>query len=117
MTGWLGPDEWQAVALSLKVSFWATVLSLPVGLLCDQYGGRIVFFLVMLFAAVPLFLVGSANGYGAFFLAGLGFQIGNGRTIRVASGFGSGAVLAIAFGKLRASGASRAAAKWAAARR
>jgi molybdate transport system permease protein len=34
MTGWLGPEEWQAVALSLKVSFWATVLSLPVGLIC-----------------------------------------------------------------------------------
>lgn len=34
MTGWLGPEEWQAVALSLKVSFWATLLSLPFGLLC-----------------------------------------------------------------------------------
>jgi molybdate transport system permease protein len=31
--GWLGPEEWQAVALSLKVSFWATLLSLPLGLL------------------------------------------------------------------------------------
>ncbi|WP_339843227.1 molybdate ABC transporter permease subunit [uncultured Halopseudomonas sp.] len=30
---WLGPAEWQAVALSLKVSFWATLVSLPVGLL------------------------------------------------------------------------------------
>lgn len=30
---WLGPDEWQAVALSLKVSFWATLISLPFGLL------------------------------------------------------------------------------------
>ena len=29
---WLGPQEWQAVALSLKVAFWATALSLPVGL-------------------------------------------------------------------------------------
>ena len=29
---WLGPEEWQAVALSLKVAFWATVLSMPVGL-------------------------------------------------------------------------------------
>ncbi len=28
---WLGPDEWQAVALSLQVSFWATLLSLPFG--------------------------------------------------------------------------------------
>ncbi len=33
MTGWLGPDEWQAVALSLRVSLWATVLSLPLGIL------------------------------------------------------------------------------------
>lgn len=33
MTDWLGPQEWQAVALSLKVSLWATVLSLPLGVL------------------------------------------------------------------------------------
>jgi molybdate transport system permease protein len=30
---WLGPEEWQAVALSLKVAIWATLLSLPLGLL------------------------------------------------------------------------------------
>ncbi len=29
--GWLGPEEWQAVALSLKVSFWATLVGLPLG--------------------------------------------------------------------------------------
>ena len=28
---WLGPAEWQAVALSLKVAFWATLVSLPFG--------------------------------------------------------------------------------------
>jgi molybdate transport system permease protein len=33
MTDWLTPNEWRAVALSLRVSFWATVVSLPVGLL------------------------------------------------------------------------------------
>lgn len=27
----LGPDEWRAVALSLRVSFWATLASLPFG--------------------------------------------------------------------------------------
>lgn len=32
MMDWLGPDEWRAVGLSLKVSFWATVASLPVAL-------------------------------------------------------------------------------------
>ena len=29
----LGPEEWQAVALSLRVSFWATLGSLPLGIL------------------------------------------------------------------------------------
>jgi ABC-type Fe3+ transport system permease subunit len=33
MTGWLGPEEWQAIALSLRVSFWATLCSLPFGIL------------------------------------------------------------------------------------
>lgn len=28
---WLGPAEWQAVRLSVKVSFWATLISLPIG--------------------------------------------------------------------------------------
>lgn len=32
MTNWLGPDEWSAVALSLQVSFWATLVSLPLGI-------------------------------------------------------------------------------------
>ncbi|MDD9718066.1 molybdate ABC transporter permease subunit [Dinoroseobacter sp. PD6] len=31
MTDWLGPEAWAAVALSLQVSFWATLLSLPLG--------------------------------------------------------------------------------------
>ena len=26
----LGPDEWAALSLSLKVAFWAVLLSLPV---------------------------------------------------------------------------------------
>jgi molybdate transport system permease protein len=33
LTGWLGPEEWQAVALSLKVATWATLASLPPGVL------------------------------------------------------------------------------------
>ncbi|MEC7763120.1 MAG: molybdate ABC transporter permease subunit [Pseudomonadota bacterium] len=32
MTDWLGPAEWQAVALSLKVAVWATLATLPAGL-------------------------------------------------------------------------------------
>ncbi len=30
---WLSPEEWQAVALSLRVAFWATLGSLPLGVL------------------------------------------------------------------------------------
>ncbi len=33
MTDWLSPEEWQAVALSLRVSLMATALSLPFGVL------------------------------------------------------------------------------------
>lgn len=33
MADWLGPAEWQAVALSLQVSLWATLASLPLGIL------------------------------------------------------------------------------------
>jgi molybdate transport system permease protein len=32
VTDWLTPEEWQAVALSLRVSTWATVVSLPIGI-------------------------------------------------------------------------------------
>ena len=40
---WLGPAEWQAVALSLKVSFWATLVSLPLGILVAHVLARRVF--------------------------------------------------------------------------
>ena len=33
MPDWLSPDEWRALALSLRVSFWATLVSLPFGIL------------------------------------------------------------------------------------
>ena len=32
MSGWLGPEEWQAVALSLRVALVATLFSLPPGI-------------------------------------------------------------------------------------
>ena len=33
ITDWLTPEEWQALALSLRVSLWAVAASLPLGLL------------------------------------------------------------------------------------
>ena len=49
MTDWLPPEAWAAVLLSLKVSFWATLLSLPFGVLAAyalarwQFPGKALF--------------------------------------------------------------------------
>lgn len=43
MTDWLSPEEWRAVALSLRVSFWATLISLPLGIFVAYALARWVF--------------------------------------------------------------------------
>ena len=66
MMTWLGPNEWQAVALSLKVSFWATVLSLPFGLLCALALARGRFFgrdVLNWMVHLPLVLPPVVTGY------------------------------------------------------
>src|SRR5690606_17148947 len=50
-----------------------SVFRLPLGLATDRYGGRIVFGLLMLCAAVPMYLVSYCQTYLQFLLAGLGF--------------------------------------------
>ncbi len=63
---WLGPEEWQAVALSLKVSFWATVVSLPLGLLAAHALARWTFPGKQLFNGLvhlPLILPPVVTGY------------------------------------------------------
>lgn len=66
MTDFLTPDEWRAVVLSLRVSFWATLLSLPFGLLVayalarwDFWGKQLLNGLVHL----PLILPPVVTGY------------------------------------------------------
>ncbi len=66
MADWLGPQEWQAVALSLRVAFWATVFSLPfavvVALLLarGRFAGRQILNGVV---HLPLILPPVATGY------------------------------------------------------
>jgi NNP family nitrate/nitrite transporter-like MFS transporter len=52
-----------------------SLLRLPAGLLADRYGGRPVFALVMLAAAVSAYLVSYADGFWSFLLGGLGFGL------------------------------------------
>ncbi len=52
-----------------------SVMRLPVGVLTDRYGGRIVFALLILISAVPMYLVSYADTYFEFLLGGLGFGL------------------------------------------
>jgi NNP family nitrate/nitrite transporter-like MFS transporter len=52
-----------------------SLVRLPIGMLTDKYGGRPVFFGLMVLSAIPMFLLSYANTYGQFLLASLGFGI------------------------------------------
>lgn len=66
MTDWLGPEEWNAVALSLKVAFWAVLASLGPGILVAyalarwQFPGKQ---LLNVFVHLPLVVPPVATGY------------------------------------------------------
>ncbi len=49
------------------------ITRLPIGILTDKYGGRIVFAILMLLSAVAMYMVSMCNSYEQFMLAGLGF--------------------------------------------
>jgi molybdate transport system permease protein len=66
LTDWLSPDEWHAVALSLRVSLWATVLSLPPGIYVAHLLARKQFVgksLLNVLVHLPLVLPPVVTGY------------------------------------------------------
>lgn len=73
MTGWLTPEEWAALALSLRVSAWATGLSLPCALVAAWLLARRRFPGWHLFNAavhLPLVLPPVVTGYALLLLFG-----------------------------------------------
>lgn len=50
-----------------------SLFRLPLGIATDQWGGRVVFGLLLLLCAIPTWLVSVCNSYAEFCLAGLGF--------------------------------------------
>lgn len=52
-----------------------SIMRLPVGVLTDKYGGRRVYTLLMLAAAVPMYMTSMANEYYEFIGASLGFGL------------------------------------------
>lgn len=102
MTAWLGPDEWQAVALSLRVAVVATLISLPFGVVAAYALARWEFPGKQLFNGLihlPLVLPPVVTGY--LLLLAFGPQGPAGRFLEAAFGVSlafrwTGAVLAAA---------------------
>ena len=63
----------------LAVSILTGAVSrVPLGILTDRYGGRIVFFILMLVTAIPLFLISRVNDFSGFLICSLGFGLAGG---------------------------------------
>lgn len=52
-----------------------SIFRLPVGVLTDKHGGRRVYTILMLIAAIPMFLMSYADSYTGFLFASLGFGL------------------------------------------
>jgi NNP family nitrate/nitrite transporter-like MFS transporter len=73
-----GVFRWNAVEIGWLIGvpvLTGSITRLPIGILTDRYGGRIVFTLLMFLSAIPLYLVSYADSYGSFLLASLGFGL------------------------------------------
>jgi len=55
-----------------------SLIRLPIGIWTDKYGGRPVYFCLMLVSAIPLYLLSYCSTYLEFLLASLGFGLAGG---------------------------------------
>ncbi|MCP4422360.1 MAG: NarK/NasA family nitrate transporter, partial [Chloroflexi bacterium] len=54
------------------------VTRVPLGIMTDKYGGRMIFVILLLTTAIPMFLVSFADSYWQFLLASLGYGLAGG---------------------------------------
>lgn len=64
-------NETQFGLLAATPVLTGSLARLPLGLLTDRFGGRIVFFLLMLSCVLPLYLISHATAYWQFLVLGL----------------------------------------------
>jgi len=67
----LGLNETQFGLLAAMPVLSGSLVRVPLGIWCDKYGGRIVFFLLILAAVIPIYLIGKATAYWQFLVLGL----------------------------------------------
>jgi NNP family nitrate/nitrite transporter-like MFS transporter len=73
-----GLYDWSRTQMAVLIAtpiLTGSVMRLPVGLLTDRFGGRIVYFLLMLVAAGFLALTSLADSFAMFLLCALGFGL------------------------------------------
>ncbi|MFC5695503.1 nitrate/nitrite transporter [Pseudomonas sp. GCM10022186] len=64
-------NETQFGLLAATPVLSGSLVRLPLGMLTDRFGGRIVFFLLMLACVLPIYLIGEATRYWQFLVLGL----------------------------------------------
>lgn len=67
----LNLNETQFGLLAATPVLTGALVRLPLGMMTDKFGGRIVFFALMLTTVVPIFLLSYANQYWQFLILGL----------------------------------------------
>lgn len=73
-----GVHRWDAAQMGWLIGIpvlSGAVLRLPAGLATDKWGGRVVFSVLLVISALPMYLVSWCNTYWEFFFAGLGFGL------------------------------------------
>jgi len=67
----LGLNETQFGLLAATPVLTGSLTRLPLGIWTDRFGGRIVFFLLMLSTVIPIYLIAHATAFWQFLVAGL----------------------------------------------
>jgi MFS transporter, NNP family, nitrate/nitrite transporter len=67
----LGLNETQFGLLTATPVLTGSLIRLPLGMWTDKFGGRIVFFLLMLSTVVPIWMIGEATEFWHFLVLGL----------------------------------------------
>jgi NNP family nitrate/nitrite transporter-like MFS transporter len=67
----LGLNDTQFGLLTATPVLTGSLIRLPLGMWTDKYGGRIVYFLLMLSTVVPIWLIGEATEFWHFLVLGL----------------------------------------------
>ena len=67
----LGLNETEFGLLTAMPVLSGSLIRLPLGMLTDKLGGRIVFFILMLACVVPIWFIGDATEYWQFLVLGL----------------------------------------------